>query len=137
MNPAMKRNPENNGAMAPPKTFGRDRSIGQTVTIRRGPYKGLLGIVKETTDTNARVELHTKNKTVNVPKDALGFKDRISGQSIDPNSRGGHGGGRGGFTLGVVEEVWEELLPVGGMVVVRQLRVSSGPQPGTPQEVSS
>jgi transcription elongation factor SPT5 len=98
MNPAMQRNPTNNGAMAPPKTFGRDRSIGQTVTIRRGPYKGLLGIVKETTDTNARVELHTKNKTVNVPKDALGFKDRISGQSIDPNSRGGHGGARGGFT---------------------------------------
>jgi transcription elongation factor SPT5 len=98
MNPALKRNPQGaNGDMAPPKIVGRDRSIGQTVTIRKGPYKGLLGIVKETTDTNARVELHTKSKTVNVPKDALGFKDRISGQSIDPNSRGGHGGGRGGF----------------------------------------
>ena len=83
--------------MPPPKFFGRDKAIGQTVTIRKGPYKGLLGIVKETTDTNARVELHTKNKTVNVPKDALGFKDKISGQSIDPNSRGGFGGGRGGF----------------------------------------
>ncbi|KAL3418529.1 transcription initiation protein spt5 [Phlyctema vagabunda] len=96
MNPAMKRNPQGAGEMAPPKFLGRDRSIGQTVTIRKGPYKGLLGIVKETTDTNARVELHTKSKTVNVPKDALGFKDRISGQSIDPNSRGGFGGGRGG-----------------------------------------
>jgi transcription elongation factor SPT5 len=96
MNPAMKRNPQATGDMPPPKFIGRDRSIGQTVTIRRGPYKGLLGIVKETTDTNARVELHTKNKTVNVPKDALGFKDKISGQSIDPNSRGGFGGGRGG-----------------------------------------
>lgn len=99
MNPAMKRNP--GGAtndMPPPKSFGRDRSIGQTVTIRKGPYKGLLGIVKETTDTNARVELHTKNKTVNVPKEALGFKDRITGQTIDPTSRGGFGGGRGGFT---------------------------------------
>ena len=95
MNPAMKRNVPGMGDMAPPKTMGRDRSIGQTVTIRKGPYKGLLGIVKETTDTNARVELHTKNKTVNVPKDALGFKDKISGQSIDPNSRGG---GRGGLT---------------------------------------
>ncbi|KAH8594737.1 hypothetical protein B0O99DRAFT_624591 [Bisporella sp. PMI_857] len=95
MNPAMKRNP-NGGAsdMPPPKTFGRDKAIGQTVTIRKGPYKGLLGIVKETTDANARVELHTKNKIVNVPKDALGFKDRITGASIDPNSRGG---GRGGF----------------------------------------
>lgn len=98
MNPAMKRNP-GAGSMAPPPkaNLARDRSIGQTVTIRKGPYKGLLGIVKETTDDNARVELHTKNKTVNVPKDALGFKDKISGRDIDPNSRGG-AGGRGGFT---------------------------------------
>lgn len=114
MNPAMKRNPQGPGDMAPPKPpAGRDRSIGQTVTIRRGPYKGLLGIVKETTDDNARVELHTKNKTVNVPKDALGFKDKVSGQSIDPNSRGGFGGrggfaprGRGGFG-GATPAAWE------------------------------
>jgi transcription elongation factor SPT5 len=94
MNPAMKRNVPGMTDMAPPKTMGRDRSIGQTVTIKKGPYKGLLGIVKEATDTSARVELHTKNKTINVPKDALGFKDKISGQSIDPSSKGG----RGGFT---------------------------------------
>jgi len=97
MNPAMKRNVTE--MAPPPKSFGRDKSVGQTVTIRKGPYKGLLGIVKETTDTSARVELHTKNKTVNVPKDALGFKDKLTGASIDPNSRGGgFGGGRGGFT---------------------------------------
>ena len=97
MNPAMKINRPNSSPMPPPRSFGRDRAIGQTVTIRKGPYKGLLGIVKETTDTGARVELHTKSKTVNVPKDALGFKDKISGQSIDPHSRGGFGGGsRGG-----------------------------------------
>lgn len=102
MNPAMKRNPNAAVDMPPPKTFGRDKAIGQTVTIRKGPYKGLLGIVKETTDTHARVELHTKSKTVNVPKDCLGFKDRISGQTIDPNARGGYGGrgGRGGFSSG-------------------------------------
>ncbi|CAG8978387.1 hypothetical protein HYALB_00009972 [Hymenoscyphus albidus] len=96
MNPAMKRNPgaAPGGDMPPPKSFGRDRSIGQTVTIRKGPYKGLLGIVKETSDNNARVELHTKNKTVNVPKDALAFKDKLTGATIDVNSRGG----RGGFT---------------------------------------
>jgi transcription elongation factor SPT5 len=126
MNPAMKRNPQGAGDMAPPKTFARDRSIGQTVTIRRGPYKGLLGIVKETTDDNARVELHTKNKTVNVPRDALGFKDRVSGQSIDPNSRGGLGGrggfaprGRGGFG-GATPAPWEggarTPMPAGGGV---------------------
>ena len=103
MNPALKLNPKGND-MPPPKSFGRDRSIGQTVTIRRGPYKGLLGIVKEATDTTARVELHTKNKTVNVAKDALGFKDKVTGQSIDPNGRGSFtprgdfGSSRGGRT---------------------------------------
>ncbi|KAG9243648.1 hypothetical protein BJ878DRAFT_509901 [Calycina marina] len=99
MNPATKRNANAGGDMPPPKSFGRDKAIGQTVTIKRGPHKGLLGIVKETTDTHARVELHTKSKVVNVLKEYLGFKDKVSGQSIDPNQRGGYsGGGRGGFT---------------------------------------
>ncbi|RDL33576.1 uncharacterized protein BP5553_07944 [Venustampulla echinocandica] len=97
MNPALKRNTgANGGDMPPPKQVGRDRAIGQTVTIRKGVYKGLLGIVKETNESNARVELHTKNKIVSVPKDILAFKDKHTGASIDPNSRGGHGG-RGGF----------------------------------------
>ncbi len=101
MNPALQRNNgTGSGSMQPPKSFGRDRAIGQTVTIRRGPYKGLLGIVKEATDTNARVELHTKGKTVNVPRDALGFRDKVSGAVIDPDARGGRGGSRGGFGAG-------------------------------------
>ena len=78
MNPALMRNGVNgNGAMAPPKNFGRDRALDQTVTIRKGPYKGLLGIVKDTTDLEARVELHTKGKTITVPKDTLGFKEYV------------------------------------------------------------
>jgi len=97
MNPALKLHPKSNGEMLPPKSFGRDRSIGQTVTIRKGPYKGLLGIVKDTTDTNARIELHTKSKIVTVPKDCLGFKDKYGGAVADPNGfRGGPGGNRGG-----------------------------------------
>lgn len=78
MNPALQRNGANGtGAMAPPKTFGRDRAIGQTVTIRKGPHKGLLGIVKDTTDTEARVELHTKAKTISVQKETLSFKEYV------------------------------------------------------------
>ncbi|KAB8302112.1 hypothetical protein EYC80_005563 [Monilinia laxa] len=74
MNPAMKLNPKNNGQMLPPKSFGRDKSIGQTVTIRKGPYKGLLGIVKDILQT-----------------------PMPDGASIDPNGfRGGASGGRGG-----------------------------------------
>lgn len=90
MNPAMKRNPNAAGdnKMLPPKTFGRDRALGQTVIIKRGGYKGLLGIVKDTTETHARVELHTKSKTVSVPKDHLSYKDKNSGAKIEINQRG-------------------------------------------------
>ena len=84
MNPAMMRNGTNgNNSMPPPKSFGRDRALNQTVTVRKGPYKGLLGIVKDTTDTSARVELHTKGKTITVAKDTLAFKDPLTGASID------------------------------------------------------
>ncbi|EFX05747.1 transcription initiation protein spt5 [Grosmannia clavigera kw1407] len=96
MNPALKRNPggaNGNAMQAPQRVFGRDRAVGQTVTVRRGGYKGLLGIVKDTTDTLARVELHTKSKTITVPKADLIFKDRVTGRSIDINARGGRGGG--------------------------------------------
>lgn len=100
MNPSLMRNPKANGSMPPPKVFGRDKTIGQTVTIRKGGYKGLLGIVKDATDTHCRVELHTKSKIVNVPKTDLTFKDKVTGRVIDINSRGGFGGGRGGGSAG-------------------------------------
>lgn len=66
--------------MAPPKNIprqgGRDRAIGQTVIVRQGPYKGLLGIVKDATDSMARVELHSKSKLISVEKTKLGYKER-------------------------------------------------------------
>ncbi len=115
MNPALKRNANGPGGMqAPQRVLGRDRALGQTVTIRRGGYKGLLGIVKDTTDVSARVELHTKNKIVTVPKADLIFKDKTTGRVIDINSRGGRGGsatgsgfGGGGSSGGMPPPAWE------------------------------
>jgi transcription elongation factor SPT5 len=90
MNPALKRNQNgsDNSKPAPKQTFGRDKAIDQSVIIKKGAYKGLLGIVKDTTDTHARVELHTKGKIVTVPKDSLAYKDKVTGATIDLNSRG-------------------------------------------------
>ena len=75
LNPALKNGTGGAGVMAPPKFVGRDRTIGKTVTIRKGAYKGMLGIVKDTTDTTARIELHAKNKIVTVGKDLLSIKE--------------------------------------------------------------
>lgn len=97
MNPALKLH--KNGAEnkpAPVKTFGRDKAINQTVIVKKGAYKGLLGIVKDTTDTHARVELHTKSKTITVPRENLAFKDKTTGATIDINGRRGAPGGNRG-----------------------------------------
>ncbi|KAI0449651.1 hypothetical protein F5B21DRAFT_493545, partial [Xylaria acuta] len=83
MNPAKKLNPTGKNDMPPPRqVFGRDKLIGQTVTIRKGGWKGLLGRVKDTTDTHARVELHTKSKVISVPKTDLMVRDSVSGREI-------------------------------------------------------
>lgn len=50
----------------------RDREmIGQTVRIVQGPFKGYIGIVKDSTESTARVELHASCKTISVDKSRL------------------------------------------------------------------
>ena len=103
MNPALKlhkNGSENKPVQQQPRSFGRDKAIEQTVIIRKGAYKGLLGIVKDTTDTHARVELHTKSKTITVPKENLSFKNKTTGATIDIAGRGGRGGYGGGAGRG-------------------------------------
>ncbi|KID77617.1 Transcription elongation factor SPT5 [Metarhizium brunneum] len=118
MNPALKihKNGGNSKPSQPVKMFGRDRAINQTAIIKKGPYKGLLGIVKDTTDTHARVELHTKGKTITVPRDSLSFKDKTTGATIDINGRG-RGAPGGGFARGGGDKIpgWQggSRTPIG------------------------
>ncbi|KAF3399013.1 Transcription elongation factor spt5 [Talaromyces pinophilus] len=97
MNPAIMQRPPQGGAMPPPRV-GRDRLIGKTVGITKGSYKGLIGIVRETTEDLVRVELHTKGTKVMVPRTGVVVKDPVTGQTIDmgrggrPRVPGGPGG---------------------------------------------
>lgn len=95
------------GPMPPPRSFGRDKLIGKTVIIRKGAYKGLLGIVKDTMNDEARIELHTKNKQVSVKKELLSIKDPITGNSMPvgggkfpDRSRGGMSGSTPSYNSG-------------------------------------
>ncbi|KAI9882907.1 MAG: hypothetical protein M1823_005346 [Watsoniomyces obsoletus] len=116
MNPAVQLNGTggagaggSNGSMPPPATrsVGRDKLIGKTVVIRRGEMKGLLGIVKDTNDAIAVVELHSRpGKALQmVPKEALAIKDPYTGQTIafrdGPAGRGRGMGGSGGMGRGM------------------------------------
>lgn len=84
MNPAlsMMNGANGNAAMAPPKTFGRDKMLGKTVKVRRGPHKGMMGIVKDTTDAQARVELHSKSKIITIDKEALNIQESVQSSTF-------------------------------------------------------
>ena len=45
--------------------------IGQTVRISQGPYKGYIGVVKDATESTARVELHSTSQTISVDRQRL------------------------------------------------------------------
>ena len=52
--------------------LSRDMTIiGKTVRIVMGPYKGYVGIVKDATESTARVELHSSVKTISVDRTRL------------------------------------------------------------------
>ncbi|GAB7358346.1 hypothetical protein MBLNU230_g2417t1 [Neophaeotheca triangularis] len=91
--------PSGPGGMQPPQQKGRDRLIGKSVRVRVGPSKGLIGIVKDTTDTHAKVELSARNKVVQFEKEKLNIVDEKTGATIgsamDANARGGRQGNAG------------------------------------------
>ncbi|KPI39637.1 Transcription elongation factor spt5 [Cyphellophora attinorum] len=81
MNPALAGKAPNGAPMAPPQRPGIDRLIRKKVKITKGPYKGHRGTVKDTTISEARVELESKNKTVNIDKGQLSVIDLNTDQT--------------------------------------------------------
>ena len=92
MNPALQRSGASNvnRAMPPPRSYGRDKAIGKDIHICKGVYKGLVGIVKDTTDDKATVELYAKSQAITLPKGFLRFKDAFD-RSIDYETFTGQG----------------------------------------------
>ncbi|KAI0708566.1 transcription elongation factor Spt5 [Earliella scabrosa] len=71
MNPALSGGA---GGMVGSGTMGRgprDRLIGVSVTVIKGPNKGYVGTIKDTNGPHARVELLTGNKVITIDKEKL------------------------------------------------------------------
>lgn len=71
MNPAMV---APSGGMVGSGAMGRgprDRDIGTTVMVVKGPHKGYVGTIKDTNGPIARVELRTGNKIIMIDKEKL------------------------------------------------------------------
>ncbi|KAJ1565310.1 transcription elongation factor spt5 [Nowakowskiella sp. JEL0078] len=56
-------------------SVGRGRLMAKTVQITNGPYKGYIGVVKDVTESNARVELHTNSQIITIDQAKLNFVD--------------------------------------------------------------
>ena len=75
-------------------SVGRDRDlIGQTIKITQGPYKSHIGMVKDATETTARVELHSKCQTIMVDRSRIAIvggpaRGSISTYTRTPNYSG-------------------------------------------------
>lgn len=75
---------------------GRDRElIGQTIKITQGPYKSHIGIVKDATETTARVELHSKCQTISVDRSRIAIVGGASRGSMSTYTRTPSYGGSG------------------------------------------
>jgi transcription elongation factor SPT5 len=90
MNPdMMRKNPLNgNGMMPPPRMQGRDNLLGKHIRVKLGPYKGYMGIVKDTTQTTARLELYTKKNILSVDKAHLVVIDPVTKQPLQSGPPG-------------------------------------------------
>lgn len=71
MNPAMS-TPSGGMVGSGAMTRGpRDRDIGATVTVVKGPHKGYVGTIRDTNGHVARVELRMGNKVIMIEKEKL------------------------------------------------------------------
>ncbi|KAF9453366.1 transcription elongation factor Spt5 [Macrolepiota fuliginosa MF-IS2] len=95
MNPALM---QPTGGMVGSGNMGRgpkDRHIGTTVVVVKGPHKGYVGTIKDTNGNIARVELRTANKLIMIDKEKL-YRRLPDGklEALDKPG-GGRGGGYG------------------------------------------
>lgn len=78
--------------------ISRDREIlGKTIKITGGPYKGAVGIIKDATESTARVELHSSCQTISVDRNHIAVvgapsKDGSMTSFRTPNRTPGYGG---------------------------------------------
>lgn len=71
----------------PPARHRRDDTLlNKTVVIKAGQWKGYIGIVRQVTDTTARVELHTNSKLVTINRDMLWIKDEEHQPEFPPST---------------------------------------------------
>lgn len=96
MNPNRVMPPPSISVVNQSKFGGRDVTINQHVSVRKGPYKGKKGIIKDANGDVARVEMHNPAKIIPINKSDLLFELRpgsyVPHEQFLENYRGRNGG---------------------------------------------
>ncbi|PRP82026.1 transcription elongation factor SPT5-like [Planoprotostelium fungivorum] len=66
-------------------TITKGNRVSRVVLKTTGQWKGYIGIVKDVTEINVRVELHTRCRIVSVPRDAIAEKHSNNAQQNSNN----------------------------------------------------
>lgn len=82
-------------AAATSRFHGRDPTVHQYVSVRKGPYKGKKGFVKDANGPMARVEMHNPAKITPIHKMDLLFEQRPGFYVGYEEFLASHGGGTG------------------------------------------
>ncbi|OQR90491.1 transcription elongation factor SPT5, partial [Thraustotheca clavata] len=66
--------------------------VGKTVTIKRGQWKGYIGMVIDESEATVKVEIHSKAKCVDIEKKNISLAGDRNGVTRDQGSHGGMSG---------------------------------------------
>lgn len=75
MNPEMNAMPSAAPTPTPMVSRGREVALGLNVIVIKGNHKGYKGIIKDLNGPLARVELHTRMRTITIERNKLGVED--------------------------------------------------------------
>lgn len=78
MNPDMNAMPNAMPTPTPMISRGREVALGVNVVVIKGNHKGYKGIIKDLNGPLARVELHTRMRTITIERNKLGVEDPSS-----------------------------------------------------------
>lgn len=78
MNPEMNAMPSGMTGATPMVSRGREVGLGLNVIVIKGNHKGYKGIIKDLNGPLARIELHTRMRTITIERNKLGVEDASS-----------------------------------------------------------
>jgi transcription elongation factor SPT5 len=78
MNPDMNAPSAGMTGATPMVSRGREVALGLNVIVIKGNHKGYKGIIKDLNGPLARIELHTRMRTITIERNKLGVEDASS-----------------------------------------------------------